>query len=89
MPKVVEAKIVNPRSLDGSVVGFLHRFGGDRENTAVEGPRECLKCYDGTRGERNVAARAIFRIDKPSNSTSEVNVRPSEVHYLAKPHARL
>lgn len=37
MPQVVKAKVINPRSLDGTVVGFLYRFDADRENTAVEG----------------------------------------------------
>ena len=43
-----EAKIVELCSLDGSVIGFLHRFGSDRENTAVEGPRKCLEYCHGT-----------------------------------------
>ena len=59
VPKVVEAKILDLSSLNGNVVGFLYRFDRDWENPAIEGLREDLKGGNGTRGERNVATRAI------------------------------
>ena len=37
VPKVVEPKILDPGSFDGSVVGLLHGFARDRKETAIEG----------------------------------------------------